>query len=193
MVRAFLAIDLPEDLKRELSELSKIEVSESLKLKWVEEENLHLTIHFFGNISEKLVEKILDKAKEVFKEISPFSLELTEIGYFANQGNPKVIWIGVKDTSHVLERINRALKELLKKLKIEAPREEFHPHITLLRVKKIEKKEAFQNFWEAIKTQAKAYKDLKFSVKEIILFKSELTPKGPKYSPLGKILLGAKP
>ncbi len=189
MVRAFLAIDLPEELKKKLSELSKIEAPEKTKLKWVEEENLHITLHFFGNITEKLAERILKKCKEAFEEFGPFTLEITELGHFSNRGIPRVIWIGIFDISETLFRIHKALKEVLKKLKLEQSKEEFHPHITILRVKEVNEEETFKRFYEDLKKVAQWYKGLKFPVREIILFKSELSPRGPKYTPIGKIPL----
>ncbi|MEZ0344694.1 MAG: RNA 2',3'-cyclic phosphodiesterase [Caldimicrobium sp.] len=189
MVRAFLAIDLPKELKKKLSELSKIEPPGRAKLKWVEEENFHITLHFFGNITEKLAEKILKKCKEAFEEVFPFTLEITEIGFFANKGIPRVIWMGVEDPSENLLKIHKALKGVLKKLKLEESKEGFHPHITLFRIKKLDELESFQRFFEDLKRASQGYRGLKIPVREIILFKSELSPNGPKYTPIGKIFL----
>lgn len=193
MVRAFLAIDLPKELKKKLSELSKIEAPEKVILKWVEEENFHITLHFFGNISENLAERILKRCKEALSEFEPFTLEITEIGFFPHRGIPRVIWIGVSDSSETLSKIHRALRRILKKLELEESKEDFHPHITLFRVKKLYEVEAFKSFYENLKRSTQGYKGLKFLVKEITLFKSELSPSGPKYTTIGKITLDNSP
>ena len=73
MVRVFLAIDLPKSLKKELSKL-KTEEQAFARLKWVEEENLHLTLFFFGNLPEKEVEKILKVCEKRVKDFPPFEL-----------------------------------------------------------------------------------------------------------------------
>lgn len=189
MVRAFLAIDLPKNLKKKLSELSKIEIPDGLRLKWVEEENFHITLHFFGNLSEKLAEKILKGCEVAFKDFSPFYLEVSELGHFPEKGNPRVIWMGIKDATQTLVKLNKTLEGLLKKLKLEKRAEEFHPHITLFRIKKFESAEDFKDYYDKLKKIAKDFTGLKFPVREIILFKSELSPKGPKYTPIGKISL----
>ncbi len=189
MVRAFLAIDLPEDIKKRLSELSKMEIPKSLQLKWVEEKNFHITLHFFGNITEKILEKIIQAFKEAFKEYTSFHLELTEISSFPEKGKPRVIWIGVRDSSETLKKLHYSLKKVLKKLKLEENKENFHPHITLLRVKKIEAEEDLVKFYEELKNKGLQLKGLRFPVREIILFKSELSSKGPTYTPLYKFSL----
>lgn len=189
MVRTFLAIDLPKDIKKKLSELSKIEIPDKIRLKWVEEENFHLTLHFFGDVQEKFLEKIIKSCKEGLEENPPFTLELTEISSFPEKGKPRVIWMGVKDSSQALKNLYSGLKRVLKKLKIEEKKESFHPHITLLRIKGVESEEDLGKFYEELKRKGAQLKGLKFPVREVILFKSELSSKGPTYTPLSKIPL----
>lgn len=190
MVRAFLAIDLPQELKKELFNLSKNLSYKDLKLKWVEEENLHLTIRFFGNISENLVEKIYEKCKDVCKEIKPFDLKLTSTGYFPFKGTPRVVWIGIEEPSNNLLKLNNLLKKVLKTLKLKEDREEFHPHITLLRIKEKPDPNVFKTFFEELQKVSEKLKGKNFFVREIVIFKSELYPSGPKYTPLKIIPLG---
>jgi len=192
MVRAFLAIDLPQELKKELYSLSKIDIPEGIKLKWVEEENLHLTLRFFGNVSENLVENIYKKCKSVCEEILPFELELDTAGYFPFQGIPRVVWIGIKDFSNNIFKLYDSLKKALKPLKLKNRDEEFHPHITLLRIKERADEKTLRKFIEELKSSALKFKGKKFYVKEIVLYKSELHPSGPKYTPLKYLPLGVK-
>ncbi len=184
MVRAFLAIDLPKELKKELSELAKVSPREGIKGKWVEEPNLHLTLHFFGSISERMVEKIIQEGEKLFPELSPIELEIEELGFFPERGKPRVLWIGVKDKQDSLSKLYKEVKKLLEKLKLEERKENFHPHITLLRIKEITNQEKFLKDLQKIKEKAKDLKGYSFLIKEVILFKSELTPKGPIYTPL---------
>jgi len=184
MIRAFLAIDLPGDLKKRLFSFQKLEVPVGLKVKWVEEENLHLTLHFFGNLKEDLLERLGKHLALAFQEFSPFELALSEVGAFPLKGNPRVIWIGLLDPSQSLKGLFQALKKVLKRLKLEVPSENFHPHITLLRVKGVERAEALPKFLEVLKREGERHHGLSFGVREVILFKSELSPRGPKYTPL---------
>lgn len=183
MVRAFLAIDLPLELKRELYSLSQMSLPEGLKGKGVEEENFHLTLHFFGNIPDNLVEKIGRSLQKLFGVLTPFSLTLDKPGFFPERGTPRVLWIGLKDVAGELKMLNKKLQATLKQLKLER-KERFHPHITLLRIKEFKDPEAFQAYFRKLLNEAKRIEGMTFHVKEVTLFKSELTPKGPVYSPL---------
>ncbi len=183
MVRAFLAIDLPSDLKKELFKLSKLTLPEGLKVKWVEEANFHLTLHFFGNLPETLIEKISKGGQRIFESISPFTLNIDEVGIFPVGGNPRVLWIGLKDQSNILKEIDKKLRELLKKLKLEK-KEKFHPHITLFRIKELHDIRTFQDYFKRLQEETQKIKGFSFPVKEIVFFKSELKPQGPVYTPL---------
>lgn len=176
------------DLKRELSNLSKIPVPEGIKVKWVEEVNFHLTLHFFGSLSEDLIEKISKGGQKIFETLSPFSLKIDNLGFFPAAGNPRVLWIGLKDESNILKEIDKKLRELLKKLKLEK-KERFHPHITLFRIKELQDIKAFQDYFKSLQEKAQKIKGFSFSVKELVLFKSELKSQGPVYTPLKVIPL----
>jgi 2'-5' RNA ligase len=190
MVRAFLAIDLPQELKKELFKLSKIDTPENIKLKWVEEENLHITLRFFGNISESLVEKIYKRCKEVCKNLTPFELKLSSAGYFPSKGCPRVIWIGIKDTSESIFKLYKLLNKALKPLKLQDKDEDFHPHITLLRIKEKTNQEGIKRLFETLRKASEKLENQKIIVREIVLFKSELSSSGPRYTPLKIIPLG---
>ncbi len=189
MVRTFLAIDLPLDLKRELSNLRKVALPEDNKLKWVEEENFHLTLKFLGNIPESLIEKIYKSCVKVCEEFSSFPLELGEVGVFPEKGIPRVIWIGIEKAQDQLLSLYKGIEKALKSLKLEKKKESFHPHITLIRVKEVKDPSALNVYLVKLKSSALPLKGRAFLVKELTLFKSELSLKGPKYTPLKQIFL----
>lgn len=189
MVRAFLAIDLPLELKKKIYKLNLLTLPNSLKVKWVEEKNLHLTLKFLGNISEKLLEKLY---KEVFQDLQSFigfELILGELGYFPEKGTPRVVWIGLNDEREKLKELYKILKKIFKKYKLENSFEKFHPHITLFRIKNLGNKEDFESYFKNLEAQAKELKNLKFWVKELTFFKSTLYPNGPIYEVLYKVPL----
>ncbi len=191
MVRAFLAIDLPEELKKKLYELSKLKSPETVKVKWVERENFHITLKFFGNVSEKLLEKIFKAGERVLKEETGFRLDIDEIGFFPEKGAPKVVWIGLKPENNQIFNIHKSLeKTVFKKMKLSNSKERFHPHITLFRIKKLGNKKDFEEYIQILSKNSKELKGFSFFVKELIIFKSDLTPKGPIYQCLYKIKLG---
>ena len=188
MVRAFLAIDLPQELKKKLSNLDKIDIPKDIKIKWVEEENFHITLKFFGNIKETLLEKLFKEIQKSAQEHNFFQLSLNEVGFFPQKKTPRVVWIGINTHDNTLFEIHRALKKIFKKFKL-GEEKDFHPHITLFRVKTIRDLKSFNSYLEQISEKAKAIKGFTFKVNELIFFESILSSKGPVYRPLYKVKL----
>ena len=169
-MRAFIAIEISEEVNKLLEDLQK-KFQGLGKINFTKEPH-HLTLKFLGEVNEKQVLKIKTLLKEV--KLKSFELELTEMGVFPNENYIKVIWVGVKGRVNELQqRIDSRLAEIFPK------DERFHAHITLGRVKFVKDK---QKIKEILETKVP---NLKFEVKEFKLIKSELTPEGPKYEDLG--------
>jgi len=184
-VRAFLAIDLPGELKKRLF-LLKQEAGPGLKLKWVEEKNFHLTIKFLGDVEEKFLKKIYNELSSRTENFQPFKLEMEEVGFFGKKAMPRVVWFGIKE-SKPLEILVRELNRVFKKLGFPRERERFHPHITLFRVRYVDDVAGFEKYYQALRKDAEKLRGVSFEVKELVLFKSTLTSKGPIYEPLYKL------
>ncbi|MCO4844626.1 MAG: RNA 2',3'-cyclic phosphodiesterase [Sulfurovum sp.] len=131
--------------------------------KWVEEQNLHLTWVFLGNVEDE--KPVIDK----LKEISPLerNISIKELGYF---GRPPRVFFS---KSEELELYDKA-KEL-RNAGFDLYR--FKPHMTLCRIKAI-------HAYKAYKEKLKAYreKELGFILPEIHLYESTLTSKGAEYT-----------
>ncbi len=190
MIRAFLAIDLPKELKKKLHELSFIPQPETLKIKWVEEKNFHLTLRFFGDVSESFLKKLYNRTEKVVKEIEIFKLKIGELGFFPEKANPRVVWIGISyETGSQIEKLLKLSEDLtraFKRLKISEKKEKFHPHITLFRIKKLGNPRDFQEYFAHLQKEAEKIKNYTFYVREVTFFKSILLPKGPVYEVLQK-------
>jgi len=193
-VRAFLAIDLPKDLKKKLHSLNQGDVqpeAQGFKIKWVEEENFHITLRFLGEVKTKVLKKMYKDLEEKLKGFPSFKLSLRDVGFFKRGEVPKVVWIGLSE-SQILPEVVHTINKTFKKYGFPLPKEDFHPHITLFRVKHISSIENFENYYEKINNLAKDLYNFSFLVREIVFFKSTLTSKGPKYEILYKIPLQKK-
>lgn len=166
-MRAFIAIELPEDVLREIVKIQKSLPEFSGKL--TERENIHLTLKFLGEIDEDKVEEVKTRLREI--KFEKFSCEIDEIGVF-NSDFIKIVWVHLKS-----EELLKLQKEIDDKLKsLSEPERRFMSHVTIARVKNCDKKKFLAGL-DKIKINK-----MKFEVDNFKLRKSNLTPSGPIYS-----------
>ena len=186
MIRSFLAIELPRAILKKIEEVQGDLKLSHADVRWVNPEKIHLTLKFFGNIDEARIEPIVQSIEGPIQTASPFHLLVRGVGVFPHLKNPRVIWMGLADGKEVLTSLQNQLETLLGKIGFQPEDRPFHPHLTLGRVKSSKGKE------EILKRMEK-YKEEEFGdfhVERVILFKSDLRPVGPVYTPLSEIKLG---
>ncbi|MFA4998952.1 MAG: RNA 2',3'-cyclic phosphodiesterase [Candidatus Paceibacterota bacterium] len=88
--RVFIAINLPEKIKRELSEYKDKWLE--LPCRWTKRENIHITLVFLGYLTDDEVLNICKITEEVALRNKPFSIELNKITYGPKDKNPRMIW-----------------------------------------------------------------------------------------------------
>ena len=186
MVRCFLAIELPNSVQKKIEEVQKDLKTSHADVKWVHPENIHLTLKFFGNIEESKVEPILQSIGGLIQGTLPFSMKVQGIGAFPHSKNPRVIWMGLIDGKEVLATFQKELEGILEKIGFDPEGRPFQPHLTIGRVRTSRGKDDLIGKME--KHREEEFGDIE--VGEIILFKSELKPTGPIYTPLRKLKLG---
>lgn len=177
MMRCFIAVDLPLEVKDYLFRLQR-EFSKFIKAKWVEKKNIHLTLKFIGEIDEK---KLNILKKELYKiKFKKFNLSLGNIGVFPDEKSIKIIWVGLvsNEVIELQKKVDENLLELFSK------DQKFVSHITLGRVKAIKNKEKLKEFLNKFKI-----KKIEFNVDSFKLYRSELTKDRPKYSILEEFSL----
>jgi 2'-5' RNA ligase len=180
MMRVFLGIDLPLELKKGLADLEKVTQPEGLRTKWVELENFHLTLVFFGEIGANLLERLVKSVEKVATQHQSFVLSIDKLGFFPEKGNPRVVWIGIKEETGTLFKLVEDLHKAFKRFKLSLD-QRFHPHITLFRIKEIKDKSAFEDYFKNLYKEAERLEGIRFPVRKIDFFESKLTPKGPVY------------
>ncbi|OGP66554.1 MAG: 2'-5' RNA ligase [Deltaproteobacteria bacterium RBG_13_47_9] len=186
MLRSFLAIELPKPILNKIEEVQADLRSTHADVRWVSPEKIHLTLKFFGNIEESKIETIVQSMDEPIRVTSPFLLTVRGMGAFPHFKNPRVIWVRMAGGEEKLTSFQRQLESQFEKIGFEGEDRSFHPHLTLGRAKSNRGKE------ELIRTIEK-HKEDEFGdiqVERMILFKSELKPSGPIYTPLREMKLG---
>jgi hypothetical protein len=92
MIRCFLAIDLPEDLRPGLALVQGELKRAQADVRWVLPGNIHITLKFFGNVPDNEIPAIVAAAREVAAGQGPLTLKVTGAGAFPNVRSPRVVW-----------------------------------------------------------------------------------------------------
>jgi 2'-5' RNA ligase len=186
MIRAFLAVDLPASLRAVLSRAQESLKKSGADVKWVPVGNIHITLKFFGNITDVQVADISEAVAAVARGQRPFSLMVTDAGAFPSPKSPRVVWLGVGGDLEIMRDFHRRLEAALAALGFPPEDRPFSPHLTLGRVKSPAGRTALSRSLVNLPPPGAP----PFQVQEIILFRSNLTPQGATYLPLKVIPLG---
>jgi 2'-5' RNA ligase len=188
-IRAFIAIKLPDFIRKDLKTAQKTMLDNGIKAKYISPENMHLTLKFMGNIDYDLLPKIRDILTKSAQYVKPIKLSLKGIGAFPNNRSPKVIWAGINGETQKLATLHARLEQGLLNIGIPEEKREFHGHLTLARIKK--NKLSAQKFERFIQ-QTGLFESVKFTADRLILFQSRLMPKGSIYIELFFAKFGIK-
>lgn len=178
-MRAFIALELSQEIKKELAKVQKQLQKAGAKATWVKPEISHLTFAFLGSVTHKeleIIHKILDQI-----EVKPIQLELAQLGCFPHPERARIIFINLQGDLKELKALAREIRKNLKKEKIWFDEKPFVAHVTLGRIKK---RQNLTHVLKGIKP-----KRIKFSAQEITLNQSQLGSSGPKYIKLKRCFL----
>ncbi|MBN2486043.1 MAG: RNA 2',3'-cyclic phosphodiesterase [Bacteroidales bacterium] len=173
--RLFIAIK-PE-ITPEFSE--KINLLKSLagytQVKWVSEQNLHLTLYFLGNTPQIKVPAVKEAVLASVAGLKPFGITLKGFGTFGNL-RQRVIWAGVGNSA-TLSAIAVSLKQNLESVGFVTDNKAFLPHLTIARVKYFLPTKPFGDFIAGNKNTILQ----RSQINKVFLFESLLKPAGPEY------------
>jgi len=184
-VRSFIAVNLNPEIKEYLTSLQdNLNVPET-KIKWVEKNNLHLTMKFLGYISLEQTESIKSVLKEITSRYSSFIIKSSSnIGIFPTYKMPRIIWVGIKEGVNQLNELYNSIETMLYKKGFPRENKDFSGHITIGRVKFIRDKTNFIQILKRIEVN-----NFTQNVDSIDLVESKLTPNGPIYNITAKFPL----
>jgi RNA 2',3'-cyclic 3'-phosphodiesterase len=164
-MRCFIAVDLPKEFQKEIKRIQD-KLPEFIGKK-TELENLHLTLKFLGEVDEITLERVKEKLKKI--KFKPFESEIDVLGFFSEQFI-RIIWLHLSNCEELQKQVDLALDGLFGK------EERFMGHLTVARIKMVKDKKKFLEEIKKIKISK-----MKFQVRNFILKKSVLSPKGPIY------------
>jgi len=185
--RVFCAIELSGavrvSLQKHIDHL-RAAVPES-QASWSRIENIHLTIKFFGSVNQDSIPLISTAASRTASSFHPFQISISQAGVFPRASQPRVVWIGVDDHTGCLAKLQQLFELECSTNGFEKDARGFRPHLTIARIRKP----------AGARALAEANRQLGFEsesllVEELVVFRSELSSKGSKYTALSRHRLG---
>ncbi len=146
------------------------------KISWVKPDNFHLTLKFLGKTPEEKLPAIREALQHVAKQKKMFSMKMAGTGIFGSSYKPLVLWFGVEN-DEAIHQLGEDVLNVLDNTGFPRDRQNFVPHLSIGRIKKIEHKKIFQ---DAITAHRHDFLQ-EFTVDKIILYESLLKPSGVVY------------
>ena len=186
-VRTFLALDLDEAIRQRIVEAQQRIGQTDAKVKWVEPENMHVTLKFLGDVEEDKVGGVCDVVAEVAGGLEPFGFDVQGVLPVPPRGRQlRMLWVGVQEPTGRLAALHEQLDKALASLGFEAEGRRFAPHITLGRIKSAKDP-------AALRQAAAPLVEEPFGTQQagqVTIYSSRLTPTGPIYTVLRGATLG---
>lgn len=179
-MRTFIAIELPEKIKEEISRFEK-DLEKIIPLRLVAPKNLHLTLFFLGDIAESRISEVAEAVRAGARGIKSFYLFLGKPEFFPQKGRVHGLWLKVDGQLEVLNKLYQQIAQELEKRNFEFDKKPFSAHITIGRARKGIKRTKGITSIKGITG--------KFEVKSVSVFTSQLTPEGPIYARRAEINL----
>jgi len=183
-MRVFIAIDIDEVIKQGLTVLQrelqgKVDIRKG-DVRWVNPNNIHLTLKFLGDTKDAQVVEVCNIAKDVASRHKKFDIDVETVGHFGGR-SAKVLWVGAGDDCSELLALQQDLEEQLAEAGWPKENRKYSAHLTLCRVR---------NSKAGIKLAqlTDEYKDFKLgtiAAEAVMVYQSELTSSGPNYTVLG--------
>ncbi len=189
-VRAFIAINLPEDIIQRLGNQIVI-ISDLVPqglIRWVREANIHITLKFLGNVTTVDLDKITNSMQHIAVRHAAFQFDVASFGCFPDIQSPRTLWIGIREPNGALLRLQSDFEDGLEGLGFSRERRKFHSHLTIGRVKRHVHRNEISDLAQHL-TQVNVGNIGTVQVSEIALMRSDLRPTGAVYTRIAVVNL----
>ena len=184
VIRTFICIDVSESIKSQLAalqdELRKLDASVS----WVKPANVHLTLKFLGDVPAAKLPKVIEAVRRASDSCSRFEVEASGAGCFPSPRKPNVLWVGLVHLPDALLSLQRNLEVALEAEGFARETKPFKPHLTIGRIRQPRNAQIV-----ATELLKRGFATECFPADEVIVMRSDLTPRGALYTPLATIPL----
>lgn len=200
MIRAFLAVELNDDLRKHISQVQQDlkqrlarEGLKGVRISWVQPGSIHLTVKFLGDIDEQLVDPLREALSNPMKAHQPIQIPIEQLGVFPHPHQPRVLWVGPSESwergedTKRLAALHRAVEGCCESFGLAPEGRPLSPHLTLARIKAGERQLAQTLSRLGVMDRPLSLGPLR--VDSVVLMKSELRPTGSLYTKLWEVLV----
>jgi len=198
-MRIFIGIDLDDAIRAKIARFMEGVSGFAPEARWVQPESLHITLKFIGEQKDEQVGAIAERLRKV--EGSPMEIRLAGTGFFPTPKAPRVFWIGIH-AGEQLARLAGHIDAAVGELGVAREERAFSPHLTLARAGGQRKRSSGDPRWRTgarpnsvfaeLEKRLAAMGDLDFgtmAAEKFILYRSQLSPAGSKYTKLERFPL----
>ncbi|MBW2514475.1 MAG: RNA 2',3'-cyclic phosphodiesterase [Deltaproteobacteria bacterium] len=186
-LRTFVAIELPESRQDDIRKLQHAFASQGLDIRWVKPMNLHLTLSFLGDVDPPDIDAVESVLSGTAANTPIFDLSPRGMGVFPNIRKPRILWVGMAGQTDMLRSVQKSVVGALVPLGFAADKRPYRGHLTIGRIKPRRTHQG--RLVGALRTHQE-FVSQAFTVKRLVIFKSDLRPDGPVYTRLCKMPLG---
>jgi 2'-5' RNA ligase len=190
-MRLFVALEIPEAVRRELARRVAGLRERLPRARWVDPEMVHLTLLFLGETPDDQVPNLAAKLREAFAKHPPMTLRLSGGGTFPPKRPARVAWVGMEAPEELAAVQADAVAAAVEAVGFEPETRPFTSHVTLARCEPNWPRDAAEKFAAAFPGEIGP----PFRVDRGVLMRSKLSPRGALYTvvealPLGQSLEG---
>ncbi len=184
-MRCFIAIDIDEQIRKALADLQQeLQGIADIKrgdAKWVNPDNIHLTLKFLGEIKDEQIMDVCNITGDVAGRHKAFELDIESVGHFGGK-SARVLWVGTGQNCEKLLQLQKDLEQQLDEAGWAREARKFSGHLTLCRIRNA-------RAGAKLAQLTREYKDFKLGTMpadSISVYQSQLTPQSPIYTVLGR-------
>ncbi|MBM3998457.1 MAG: RNA 2',3'-cyclic phosphodiesterase [Planctomycetes bacterium] len=181
MLRTFVAVEIAPSARQLAAELAKKCRDLGVDAKWVEPDNLHLTLQFLGNVRETDIHTVFASLSRAVRPLTPFDVVCRGVGAFPHADRPHVVWLGIDEGREPLVGLQAVVAQALGEIGFRGEARRFEPHVTLGRIRRGPGPELAAFLREHAEDAFGA-----FDVSEILVVASRPERRGPRYEVLGR-------
>jgi 2'-5' RNA ligase len=184
VIRAFIAVNLSPDvldrIEQVASDLKKR--MDTVPIRWVPADTIHLTLKFLGNVSTANLEILKDILGKVVATHHECDISVGGIGVYPKAHNPRVIWVGMKVPQELIN-LQHELEIETARLGYSREHRPFSPHLTFGRVSRNASADDVHVIAEILDNYKVGFLGAT-RLRTVYLFRSDLKPEGAEYTPI---------